>query len=202
MDLTGLPPVRRRISGVLSIDAKCLRSRFRKEGVGAADARDPNYPVGPGDHGPARAAAARDACILKASDQEAAAGAAEGTEALAGGPHPDDQRSGRKPGGQAGALLAFRRDFAEPPKPPPTPGPLTLCSLDRPSRRDGIRLGSAEHQAIERHFSQPPLAERQAGTVAPSRASCNTRPARVGPNASDAAGRAHQQHLPGLNHTR
>src|SRR5262249_23950100 len=92
MDLTGLPPVRRRISGVLSIDAKCLRSRLRKEGVGAADARDPDYPVGPRDHGPACASAARDASILKTSNHETAAGATEGPEALASGPHPHHQR--------------------------------------------------------------------------------------------------------------
>ena len=59
IDLTGLPPVRRRTSGVLSIDTQRLRAAGRKEGVGAADARDPHHRFGAGEHRPSLAAATR-----------------------------------------------------------------------------------------------------------------------------------------------
>src|SRR5690349_7406549 len=91
IDLTGRPPVRRRMSGVLSIDANRLRSRFRKEGVGAADARDPHHPARARQHGPARPATPRHASVLKAADQQPMSGAAQRAEPLAGAPGPDDQ---------------------------------------------------------------------------------------------------------------
>ena len=54
IDLTGLPPVRRRTSGVLSIDRMASVPAAGKEGVGAADARDPDQPVRAGEHRPRR----------------------------------------------------------------------------------------------------------------------------------------------------
>src|SRR5690349_24265160 len=100
IDLTGRPPVRRRMSGVLSIDAYRLRSRLRKEGVGAADARNPHHPARPREHGPACATAARHASVLKAADQQPPPGAAERANALARAPGPDHQRRGSEPGGE------------------------------------------------------------------------------------------------------
>src|SRR5829696_3730293 len=70
IDFTGLPPVRRRTSGVLSIDSQCLRAPLRKEGVGATDAGNPDYTIGIREHRPRFPAAAGHLGFLEAPHQE------------------------------------------------------------------------------------------------------------------------------------
>src|SRR5919112_5020061 len=82
IDLTGRPPVRRRTSGVLSIDPHGLGPRRRKEGLGPADAGHPDQIVGPVEHGPVGSPAPRNAGVLEAPDQQPAAPAPQGTDAL------------------------------------------------------------------------------------------------------------------------
>src|SRR6185503_13471198 len=121
IDLTGFPPVRRRISGVLSIDAHSLRSRFRKEGVGATDARDPHRPVGAGEHRPRRAPAPRHPRVLKAPNQQSPAGTAKRADSLARHPAANNERGGREPRRESAPLLAGRRGLRPPAEAPPSP---------------------------------------------------------------------------------
>src|SRR6185295_18143879 len=137
IDLTGFPPVRRRTSGVLSIDAHSLRSRFRKEGVGATDARDPHRSVGAGKHRPPRPTASRHPRVLKAANQQPSAGAAERAHPLARGPAANDERGGREPRRESAPLLAGRRGLGPPAKAPPSPLALALVRAERPSRQLG-----------------------------------------------------------------
>src|SRR5258705_7157588 len=126
IDLTGFPPVRRRTSGVLSIDAHSLRPGFRKEGVGATDARDPHRAVGAGEHRPRRAPASRHPRVLEAANQQPATRAAERADPLARRPAANDQRGGRKPRRESAALLARRRGLRPPAEPPPPPPAFAL----------------------------------------------------------------------------
>src|SRR5918994_4554741 len=98
MDLTGLPPVRRRTSGVLSIDTNRLRSPWGQEGVRPTDARNPDDRALAGHHRPLLAPPARDAGFLKASYHEPTATSGEGSHPVTGRPASHVQRIGGEPG--------------------------------------------------------------------------------------------------------
>src|SRR5690349_5933368 len=94
IDLTGRPPVRRKTSGVLSIDPEGLHSFSREPDAGAADAGNPEDIVALHQHRPGLAPAPGDSDFLKAANDEPTASGPERLQLLSRGPPPNGQRLG------------------------------------------------------------------------------------------------------------
>src|SRR3954465_6323854 len=121
MDFTGFPPVRRRTSGVLSVNAEGPHAGWGNLGSGTAHTGYPHDIVCPGENRPRPPAASRNPGLLKASDDQPPTGGPQGTHLLSRSPNADRQRLRSKPGAQPGALLLLRYDGSVPTEPPSSP---------------------------------------------------------------------------------
>src|SRR5215203_1830024 len=155
IDLTGRPPVRRSTSGVLSIDAQCLRSGSRETQRGAADSGDPDDLFTLGEYRPRVPPASRHPQILKASHNQSPPSAPQRLYPLPFGPGSNDEGVEAEPGCSCGALLALRDTATGPAETPASPATLPLLPGQLP-HGCGLRgRGSTEVEPSIRKLCGP-----------------------------------------------
>src|SRR5918995_6398044 len=155
MDLTGRPPVRRRTSGVLSIDAHGLRSGGRKLDIGPADARDPNDSLILSDHGPGYTQGSWHAHLLKTANHQAPSSATQRLQFVSGTPWPHQQGFGRKPRSQTGSFLVLWCHCRSPAKAPGAPNCFPMAPFKCQEIRPDAGRAAGEAKATEGELGDP-----------------------------------------------
>src|SRR5215218_3455742 len=169
IDLTGRPPVRRSTSGVLSIDAQCLRSGDRESMGGAADSGNPDDLFTLGEHRPRVPPASWHPQLLKATHHQPPPGAAERLYPLPFGPGANKQRVEGEPRCSGGALLPLRDTAAAPTETPAPPATLPPLALELPRGCRGLSRGdSTEMEPAEGKVCRPVAPKGDTSTARPA----------------------------------
>src|SRR6187431_783351 len=100
IDFTGLPPVRRSTSGVLSVNAERLHTSRGNPFGRTTHTGDPDDIACPGDDRPGSAAATGHPGVLKAPDDQPTTRPPERTHPVPGDPSPDSKRLQGEPSAQ------------------------------------------------------------------------------------------------------